>query len=471
MPTATADHAASAALGDAGPDVLPAPDVRWPVALRQRAARRIPAASTIEFRVAFGLLVAYSSIRFVLRGWIDEFYLAPAHHLTYPGFDWIRPLPAPWMHVHVLTLAALGVLIAAGIHARIAAGVFVVGFAYVELIDRALYLNHYWFVTLAAVLLAVLPGPARHTHNASRTVPAITVWALRAQLGVVYTFAGIAKLNADWLFLGEPLGIWLAARTDRPIIGPLLDEPVVALIFSWAGAAFDLTIVAGLLWRRSRPLAYAVLVVFHIVTAMLFQIGVFAWVMIALTPIFFEPDWPTRLRRRRHRRPVVSHAHSSAGEPVDLKPLLVAFLAVFAAMNIALPLRHWFAEGNVRWNDDGYELAWRVMLTDRAGYLEFDVTDPASGDRWRVPPELVLTEWQSAEAETRPALALQTAHFIADHFAALGYPDVEVHADSFVAMNGRLRQRMLDPTVDLTTVSRWAPASDYVLPLDPPVRE
>ena len=31
-------------------------------------------------------------------------------------------------------------------------------------------------------------------------------------------------------------------------------------------------------------------------TAMLFQIGVFPWVMIASTPIFFDPDWPDQLR-------------------------------------------------------------------------------------------------------------------------------------------------------------------------------
>jgi hypothetical protein len=297
-------------------------------------------------------------------------------------------------------------------------------------------------------------------------VPAVTVWMLRFQLGVVYTFAGIAKLNPDWLLRGEPLHTWLAARTDRPIIGAFLDEPIVAVAASWAGAAFDLTIVAWLLWRRSRPFAYAVLVVFHLATAMFFQIGVFPLVMIALTPIFFDPGWPHRGPTRRRTGEVPTGEHRST----VLGASLSVFLIGFAAMNLALPLRHWLADGNVRWNDDGYELSWRVMLTDRAGFLEFDVVEPATGRRWRVEPDLVLTEWQMAEAATRPALALHTAQLVAEHFAVRGHPDVEVHADSFVAMNGRLRQRMIDPAVDLTTVSRWAPASAYVLPLDPPVR-
>lgn len=479
MPTATADRTPSTPRSSAV--AASATPTGGRDGLRGRAARRVPAASTVAFRIAFGLLVTYSSIRFLVRGWVDEFYVSPTHHLTVPGFDWVRPWSAPWMHLHVGALAVLGMFIACGVRTRLAAAAFAVGFAYVELIDRALYLNHYWFMTLAAVWLAVLPGPSPLRHRGQvgtpRTVPAVTVWTLRVQLAGVYVFAGIAKLNPDWLGRGEPLHTWLAARTDRALVGPLLDQLWLALTVSWAGAAFDLTIVAWLLWGRSRPYAYAVLVAFHLATAMLFQIGVFPWVMIALTPICFAPDWPSRLRRwpppsQPPPSPPASttptrrrSASGGVGWP------LIAFLTVSATINVALPLRHWFADGNVRWNDDGYELSWRVMLTDRTGYLEFDVVDPASGQRWRVGPEVVLAEWQIAEAASRPPLALHTAHLVLDHFAALGHPDVEVRADSFVAMNGRLRQRMIDPHVDLATISRWAPASAYVLPLDPAVRD
>lgn len=464
MPTATAEPDSSIAASATEPGDAPCRRRR----LAEAAHRSVAAGSTVAFRVAFGLLVAASSLRFLARGWVEEFYLAPEHHLTYPGFDWVRPLPGPLMHLHVVLLAVLGLAIAAGYRTRVAAALFALGFTYVELIDRALYLNHYWFVTLAAVLLAVLPGPDRHG-----TVPALTVWALRFQLGVVYTFAGIAKLNPDWLLRAEPLHTWLSARTDRPFVGPLLDEPFVALAFSWAGAVFDLTIIGWLLWRRSRPIAYLVLVVFHVATAMLFQIGVFPWVMIALTPIFFEPDWPQRLRTRLTRRtsnPARATAARTTPTARRVDRSTIALLAALALLNVALPLRHWFSQGNVRWNDDGYEWSWRVMLTDRTGFLEYEVTDPATGRRWTVPPELVLTEWQAAEAETRPQLALATAHLVAAEFAERGHDDVEVRADHHVAFNGRLHQRMIDPAVDLTEVSGWSPAADYVLPLDPPHR-
>lgn len=420
-------------------------------------------ASTTIFRVAFGLLIVASTARFVARGWVEEFYLAPTNHLTYAGFEWVRPLPTGAMYAHMGVLAALGMAIAIGYRTRLAAALFALGFAYLELIDAALYLNHYWFVTLAAVTLAVVPS------SSQGTVPAITVWALRAQLAVVYVFAGIAKLNPDWLVNAQPMSIWLSARTDRPLVGPWLDETLVAYLFSWVGALFDLTIVGWLLWRPTRLFAYVAVVAFHVATAMLFQIGVFPWVMIALTPVFFAPDWPHQLRLHLRRvsgrddsvSALVGGADRVAGVRADrIGRWTTAALVAMIAVNVVLPLRHYAADGNVRFNDDGYYLSWRVMLTERAGFLEFDVRDRRTGETWTVRPDLVLEEWQTAQASRRPDLALATAHLIADSYRPR---DVEVFANSWVAFNGTPRQRWLDPDVDLSSIPRSARASAYVL--------
>lgn len=431
-------------------DLPPASAATW----LDRAWRRVPAGSTVAFRVALGCLIAISMARLLWRGWVGEFYLAPRHHLTYPRFEWVHPLPGALMYAHIIALGVLGLAIAAGRHTRTCAALFVVGFAYVELIDAALYLNHYWFMTLAGVVVAIVPQPA-----ADGTVPAVTVWALRFQLAVVYVFAGIAKLNGDWLLRGQPMHIWLAARTDRALIGGWLDDPGVAVALSWAGAAFDLTIVAWLLWRRSRPWAYLAVIAFHSATAALFQIGLFPWVMIALTPIFFAPDWPQRIAGHTPRSP------SRAAERPARWRWTVAALAVLAAVNVVLPLRHWVAPGDVRINDDGYYLAWRVMLVERVASVRFEVTDHVSGVTTVVDPSDVLSQWQVAQATARPDLILATAHIIAGEHA---HP-VSVRADAWVSVNGRPRQRWIDPDVDLARVSRTAPAATYVLALDPPV--
>jgi hypothetical protein len=53
---------------------------------------------------------------------------------------------------------------------------------------------------------------------------------------MVYFFAGVAKLNYDWLFRAMPLRIWLPPHIGLTLIGPLMDETWVAYAFSWFGA-------------------------------------------------------------------------------------------------------------------------------------------------------------------------------------------------------------------------------------------
>jgi hypothetical protein len=459
MPTATADPTVGATH-----DVVAARPVgtmqnlgmalaRW----HQRATGAVPAASFVAFRIAFGLLATFSVLRFVASGWVGEFWLDPDHHLTYARFEWVRPVPAVAMYALMGLLAGCGLAIAAGWRYRTAAAVFAVGFAYTELIEAALYLNHYWFVTLVAVVLAVLPRPV------DGSIPALNVWVVRSQLAAVYVFAGIAKLNPDWLLDAQPLRIWLAARTDRPLVGAWLDEPAVAYLFSWTGALFDLTIVAWLLWKRSRPVAYAVVVAFHLATAALFQIGVFPWVMILSTPIFFGPEWPRYALARLSRVRTVPERQPRVRPPFRLGGMTVATIAVLAVLNVALPLRHYAAPGNVRINDAGYYLSWRVMVSERATFVEYHVADPATGAVTLVRAGDLLEPWQVAQAATRPDLVLATAHLIADRDERLLGRRPIVTVDAWLSSNGQPRRRWIDQTLDLAAVPRSAGTHTYVI--------
>ncbi len=456
MPTATpaADHRPAGRLATEAVEHLV-----------DRAMAPVSADSTAVFRIGFGLVVAVGSVRFLVKGWVDTLYLEPVNHLTYRGFGWVEPLPAPFMQLLVSVLAMLGLCIAVGYRHRWSTGLFLAGFAYTELIESSLYLNHYWFVTVTAALLLILPVQHRWSLDAhagrvtpALSVPAIVVWALRGQLAVVYLFAGLAKLNPDWLLRAQPMRLWLADRTDTAIVGPLLDEAIVAFAASWAGAAFDCTIVGFLLWPRSRPLAYAILVGFHLATGSLFAIGVFPWLMVLATLVFFPTDWPSRVLRRVGQPPrgptsVEPRADGGLAAPV-LSGLAVGGLVLLATIQVVVPLRHYAADGNVRWNEDGYYLSWRVMLTEKAGHVDFHITDPSTGRTWHGGPELVLTDWQAGHASTRPDLIHATAHLIADHFDPSGRDGLEVRADAWVSMNGRAAARLLDPTLDLAAHPR-----------------
>lgn len=444
---------------------------------RVGVAARAPvdAASLAAFRILFGLAALLVVGRFFAYGWIGELYIEPAHHFTYPGFGWVQPWPGWGMQAHFAALGLLALGIAAGYRYRLCAALFCVGFVYVELLDKTVYLNHYYWLALVSLLLVFLPLHRALSVDAWRErrtlwggAPAGAVWLLRAQLAAVYLFAGAAKLNADWLLAGQPLHIWLQDHSGLPVVGPLLGELWAARAFSWGGALFDLSIVGWLLWRPSRPAAYFVLAAFHLATWLLFpQIGVFPWLMMGAALIFFAPDWPRRFLahlgrhiggrwtppgafRRDGNGRLTATRNASRAHPVRWRQTaIVAAAAGFIAAQLVLPLRHYAYPGNVRWNDEGYRFAWRVLLTEKAGMAEYRVSDPATGRQWLVGPEDYLTPLQAERMATQPDMILETAHIIARDFAARGHPAVQVRADVFVAMNGRRYARLVDPQTDL----------------------
>lgn len=452
-------------------------------------SRPVSGASAAAFRIAFGALGVIAVIRFAARGWIDEFYIAPEHHFTYSGFWWVQPWPGWGMYAHfaLLGLAALGV--ALGYRYRLSIAAFFLLFTYVELLDKTTYLNHYYLVSWLSFLMAFMPlhrtaslDARRSPHPLNGTVPVWVIWTLRAQLGAVYLFSGVAKLNPDWLFHAQPLRIWLYNSSDVLLIGALLKEPWTAYAMSWAGAAFDLTIVGWLLWRRSRPWAYAVVVVFHVLTWLLFPIGMFPWIMMASALIFFPADWSLRVSAglRNHaalRLPALLRS-PSAGTAVFVHHeasvswatrLAVIALVFFALVQVLMPLRHWAYPGNVRWNEDGYRFSWRVLLTEKTGHAQFRVRDPSTGQERLVYPEEYLTPLQVERMATHPDMVLATAHLIAKDFEGRGVPNAEVRADVSVAFNGREAARFIDPTVDLARIEPGIWPKWWVLP-GPPER-
>src|SRR5690606_10618868 len=96
----------------------------------------------------------------------------------------------------------------------------------------------------------------------SQTAPAWALWLLRIQVGIPYFYGGLAKLNPDWL-RGEPLRDWLLELAEHPLVGPVVSYETVVYFFSYGGLLFDLLVVPALLWRKTRPFAFALALAFH----------------------------------------------------------------------------------------------------------------------------------------------------------------------------------------------------------------
>ena len=428
------------------------------------------------FRTLFGLTLAVSMWRFLANDWVTRFFVEPRFFFKYWGFCWVQPLSGPALQMLVVVLGALALAVAAGLAFRLSAALLALGLTYLQLIDVCTYLNHYYLAALLCWLLVVSPAARLWSVDAWlaqrwRGRPANQAYAARAwlylfrfQIGLVYGFAALAKAQPDWLLHAQPLRIWLGASAELPVLGRLLAMTGVPSVLSWCGFLFDTTIVGWLSWRRTRPYAYAVLLLFHALTRVLFPIGMFPVIMSVAALVFFEPSWPRGLLSR-----FVPCGDDTLPAPLvaTLKTRHVFALvmgAIYCALQLLLPLRFIAYGGDVLWHEQGMRFSWRVMVRAKGGNATFLVKNRQTGQIWHVSPSEYLTPLQESEMVSQPDLILQLSHYIRADVERRGLGPVEVRVDARASLNGRRSAHIIDPRVDLTQVSDGIALQPWILP-------
>lgn len=425
-------------------------------------------ASTLgAFRILFGAVMLWETLRYFVEGRILRYYVEPSFLFAYELFPFVAPWPGDGMYVHFALMAvfALGILL--GFHTRLATLLFGLAYTYVFLLDKAQYNNHYYLIILLSLLMVVVrAGRWASIDQWRRPEPAVVpLWnllLLRAQIFLVYFYAGVAKLNADWLG-GEPMRSWLAARSSYPVLGRFFESEAAAYFFSWGGALFDLSIGFLLLSRRTLPIAFAAILFFNLTNHWLFDIGVFPYLMICATILFDEPDVP--------RRFLGGSAPPLVADPADARPrhrtVVLALCGAYLAVQALLPLRHLLYPGPVSWTEEGHRFSWHMKLRSKRGKVRFWVTDPATGRTWEAEPTADLTPRQIGKMSVRPDMILQYVHHVRDRLRRRGIDPV-IRVDARMSLNGRPFQPAIDPTVDLAKepLRLLAPAP-WLVPLDP----
>ena len=430
------------------------------------------AAPLAVFRICFGLMMALSVVRFWSLGWIDKLYIQPTYFFSYYGFEFIKPL-GPYTYLLFLICGLSAVAVAVGFKYRLAIITFFLSFTYIELMDKTTYLNHYYFISLLSFLMIFLPANRYFSWDASHKpgftrqyVPTWSVDAVKLLLAIVYFYAGLAKLNSDWLFNAMPLKIWLPASYDLPVLGDFLQKTWIIFAFSWAGALYDLAIPFLLVMKRTRLVAFIMVIVFHVLTRMLFPIGMFPFIMIVSALIFFDAHIHEKVLNLIGRLIKVNRSkfdNSEAFIPTR-KNLTTGLLAVFFAVQIIFPFRHLAYADELFWTEEGFRFSWRVMLIEKAGYASFTVVDGQDGSRLEVDNSEFLTAFQEKQMATQPDFILEYAHFLKEEYENRGMKDVAIYVDSYVALNGRRSRRYIDPMVNLAEQKESFEHKDWILP-------
>jgi hypothetical protein len=221
------------------------------------------AAPLAIFRVFFGLMMCLSILRFWYHGWIEKLYIDPDFHFKYYYFEWVRSL-GDYNYLLFFICGISALFIAFGLKYRLAIILFFLSFTYIELIDKTTYLNHYYFISVLSFLMIFLPANATFSIDNLRRkksfnqIPNWTIDSIKLLLGIVYFYAGISKINSDWLFSAMPLKIWLPSKYDLPIIGNnLMQQDWFHYAMSWSGMFYDLFIPFLLLNKRTRTFAFS----------------------------------------------------------------------------------------------------------------------------------------------------------------------------------------------------------------------
>lgn len=442
--------------------------------IRAYFTKNVHIAPLAVFRMAFGILMFASIIRFISKGWVYSMYIKPKVFFPFYGFEWVKPLGATSMYAIFIIMAIAALFIILGFFYRFSIILFFITFTYVELIDKTNYLNHYYFISIMSLLMIFLPAhryfsldTLRRKNSKLTSIPNYFILIIKFQVFIVYFFAGVAKLNYDWLFNAMPLKIWLPAHSEMPIIGSYLTKEWVAYFFSWFGCIYDLTIPFLLFIPRFIKPAYFFVVVFHLATSLFFNIGMFPYVMICLTTIFFSEKFHVQLINKL-KKIFKSAVHDN--NPIIYKPnrlfvkTLTVLMVIHFSIQLLLPFRYLFYSGDLFWTEQGFRFSWRVMLIEKAGTAFFYIRDKTTGKEIEVSNSDYLTQMQEKMMATQPDMLINYAHFLKKEYQKKGFNNPEVLAESYVTLNGKASCLIVDKTTILSEEEDKLTPKNWIIP-------
>ncbi len=419
---------------------------------------RVDGASLAVVRVLLGILICVDAVR---KG---HYFFSPNtardYVFRYDWFHWLPESPEAAAVLKVL-LFICGACVAAGLLYRVAIVTATLLITYGFLLAEEYYLNHYYLLIIVCLLFAVCPANRvfaldRFIFKGGRsdsTVAAFYLLLARLQVEIVLLYAGLVKINEDWLRL-EPLRTWLLNSQEEVFFGAIWQYDWAVAVGAYGSIALHIIGAPLLFWKRTRMPVFLLYCGFHLTNHFVFNIGIFPWMTIALTTLFFDPDWPRRLLGLR----ATPATATAAAAPANLtatrsgrRAALLAFGIFWIGFQALFPLRHYFYPGDVAWTYEAHKFSWRMKLIDRwtPGFW-VGVLVPEKDLVIFPRLEWTLSRRQYRKVGTRPGMMRQLANQVSERYRErFGTDQIAVHVFMPVGYNNRRPQLLIDPTIDL----------------------
>jgi hypothetical protein len=243
---------------------------------------------------------------------------------------------------------------------------------------------------------------------------------------------------------GRTVALFLSSKSD--LLGPVSTQEWFIMLVSYGGIFFDMLVIPALWYKPTRKAAFVVSIFFHLFNSIVFQIGIFPYMMLITSVLYFDEALIRKIFfRNRISEPPTGYSLPNGRK----KTTLFMVLSVFFVLQFLLPLRPHFYPGSSHWTEEGHRLSWHMMLRSKSGIVTFSAKDETTGLNERIFPERVMPAKMARTMGTRPDMIWQYAQRLQEEFSLKGHPNVQIFVKSSVSLNGRPYQPMIDPSVDL----------------------
>lgn len=428
--------------------------------------KQIDNSPLIIFRIIFGLLCFLESVGAIFTGWVRRTLIEPEFTFSFIGFEWLQPLPGYGMYAYYVVMGVFGLFIMLGYKYRFSALLFTIMWLGTYLMQKTSYNNHYYLLIFLSAIMAILPANRYASIDVKQNpelkriaMPNWCKWILILQMFIVYTYGSIAKIYPDWLDTSV-MEILMRSKQHYYIIGDVLQQKWVHYFLAYGGILYDGLIIPFLLYKPTRKVAFFASIFFHLFNSIVFQVGIFPYLSLAFILFFFEPKTIHRIFLKK--KPF--YEGNDIIVPSYRKPLIYVF-SIYFIIQILLPIRHHFIQGNVFWTEEGHRMSWRMMLRSKNGFAVYQVVDKNTNEKITVNLNDYLTKKQQRHVSTKPDVIWQFAQRLKADYAKKGQ-DISVFVDCRTSLNGKPYKPLINPETDLAAVE-WSAFkhSPWILPL------